>query len=60
MQAAENPEALGCVETRLQLKGFLNVVLYVYYMHQTRDGTNISLTAKIILADYNMSKLKYP
>lgn len=39
---------------------YLNVVLYVYYMHQTKVGTNVSLAAKIILADYNMSKLKYP
>ncbi len=36
---------------------FINVVFYVYFMHV---GTDNSLTAKIILADYNISKLKYP
>lgn len=34
--AAENAEALGAIET------ISNVVLYVYYMHQTRFGTNIA------------------
>lgn len=58
--ASGNLEELSAIETRLQLTHFICVVLYVNVIHQNSTGTDISLTATIMLADYNMSKLKYP
>lgn len=39
---SELPEALSAKEIPLQLIDFIKVVLYVYFMHQTEDITNIS------------------
>lgn len=51
---------LSAIGTRSELLDFIYIVLFVYDKQQNSTGTDISLTATVMLADYNKSKFKYP